>query len=182
MNEHIARAKERLAQGSERRARSELWKSFSRGGRLTADDCNEIILLVEGMSGGDARALANEARREHARIQSRTGAATYTALASSPTDPASGQAVAVAALPIAAREGSTFMATFLGIAGLASGVVGIGAGVWLLSWESAPLPAEVFGPGTSWFEIIAHGVGIGLIAFGIFAASLLWYFAWAARH
>lgn len=132
MEEHIARAKEQLARGSELRARSELGKSSSRGGRLTADDCNEMISLAKGITAA-ARGIANDARRELARTQGQVGDAACpasSASSASPPGPAAGQAVAVGAVPIAPREGSAFPLRFLWLAGLVSGVVGIGAGLY----------------------------------------------------
>lgn len=57
------------------------------------------------------------------------------------------------------------------IIGLLAGAVCVGAGVYLLSQNSVADPTE---GGTSWFEIIAHGIGIYFIGKGIFVAALLW--------
>lgn len=54
--------------------------------------------------------------------------------------------------------------------GLLAGAICVGAGVWLLTQQSVEDPTV----GTSWFEIIAHGIGVYFIGKGIFVAALLW--------
>ncbi len=56
------------------------------------------------------------------------------------------------------------------LAGIVAGVLCAGAGIWLLSQHSATDPTE----GTSWFEILAHGIGIYFIGKGVFVAAVLW--------
>jgi hypothetical protein len=56
-------------------------------------------------------------------------------------------------------------------AGIVSALVSVGAGLYLLSANS---PSVAGVGGSSWFEVLAHGIGIYFIARGIYMAPALW--------
>ena len=57
------------------------------------------------------------------------------------------------------------------ILGLLAGGTCAAAGIYLLSQQSV---ADPTGGGTSWFEILAHGIGIYFIGKGAFVAVMMW--------
>lgn len=63
--------------------------------------------------------------------------------------------------------------------GLLAGLVCIAAGVYLLSAQS---PRVVGLGGTSWFEVLAHGIGVYFIGKGVFVWLSVWGQAEQSDH
>jgi hypothetical protein len=55
--------------------------------------------------------------------------------------------------------------------GIVAALICIGAGLYLLSAESPPVAGI---GGTSWFEVLAHGIGIYFIGKGIYIGTSSW--------
>lgn len=55
-----------------------------------------------------------------------------------------------------------------------AGIVSVAAGIYLLQANSVPIPGV--DSGTSWFELLAHGIGIYFIARGV------WMFSEVGTH
>jgi len=63
--------------------------------------------------------------------------------------------------------------------GLASAVICVFAGIYLLQYNEV---STSIGGGTSWFQIIGHGMGIYFIGKGLFVARSTWLAEDQAKH
>ena len=64
------------------------------------------------------------------------------------------------------------------LVGLAAAAVCVYAGIYLLQYNAVSDPTT----GTSWFQIIGHGMGIYFIGKGLFVAQASWANADQAKH
>jgi len=62
--------------------------------------------------------------------------------------------------------------------GLAAGAICVFAGIYLLQYNAVLDPTT----GTSWFQIIGHGMGIYFIGKGLFVARSTWLSEDQAKH
>ena len=64
-----------------------------------------------------------------------------------------------------------------GLIDIVAALLAIGAGAYLLQYNSAST-----GDGTSWFEIIGHGMGVYFIAKGLFMMRSAWFSSRSVDH